>query len=88
MRAREGGEAWPVGTDSRRSSRFRPMATKRRKIFSEFSNDFIESYPIQIQNQISLSHGSICKIKYKSTSSHNKICSGMNETNIFTNLNK
>jgi hypothetical protein len=61
------------------------MATKRRRIFSEFSNDFIESYQFKLKIKFDFLMVPIQKLKYKSTSSHNKICRGMNATNTFTN---
>jgi hypothetical protein len=53
----------------------------------ETLNSFYKFKPFQYKFKFKLRTTSIHKIKYKSTSSHNKIWSGMNATNIIIYLN-
>jgi hypothetical protein len=63
-------------------NRIRPMAIRENKKYF-ISKAFIICKPIRIQIKFKCRMTSIRKINYKSTSSHNKICSGMNATSIF-----
>jgi hypothetical protein len=74
---RKGKQAWPTS----KQNRFRPIGQVEKENAFKFYKSIYKSKPFDSNSKFQNRTTPIRKIKYGSTSSHNKICSGMNATN-------